>query len=205
PASCLSSVDGATECTESPLLGGALGMVTSPDGRHVYVASQGGHAVLAFKRNARTGALTPLEGTAACISADGTDGACVKGRGLVGARAIAISRNGKNVYVASEFGNSVAVFARNRKTGELTQLEGTDGCVGETSLGGACADGKALLGPRGIAVSRDGRNVYVGAAGSHAVAVFARDRRTGALTQLPGTEGCVSEDGTGGECADGTA
>ena len=99
----------------------------------------------------------------------------------------------------------MAVFARDRRTGALTQLPGTDACVSEDGTGGDCADGVALDCPQGVAVSPDGRNVYVASSSAHAVAVFARDRRTGALTQLAGTDACVSEDGTGGDCADGVA
>jgi DNA-binding beta-propeller fold protein YncE len=200
---CLSATDG--ECTEQPNLSAAIGVKTSPDGRHLYVVAQGDGAVLAFKRNAKTGALTPLAGLDACVSRDGSGGACTPGRGLLGARAIAVSRDGRNVYVASEFGSAVAIFARDRKTGALRQLEGLDGCVAEGGIPGVCAAGKALLSTRGVTVSRDGRNVYVASPGSDAVAVFARDRRTGKLAQLPGTAGCVSETGTSGACADGKA
>jgi len=203
PATCLSETDAA--CTPQPLLGAAIGVVISPDGRHAYVAAQGPGAVHAFKRNARTGVLTPLSGLDGCVSRDGSGGACRTGRGLGGARALAISQDGRNVYVASEFGSAIAVFARDRKTGALRQLEGLDGCITEGGSPGTCAAGRAILSPRGIAVSRDGKSVYVGSAGSDAVAVFARDRRTGRLTQLAGTAGCVSETGTGGACADGKA
>src|SRR5262249_23288938 len=112
---------------------------------------------------------------------------------------------GRNVYVASELGNAVAVFARDRKTGVLARLPGLDGCVDDGGTSGVCGPGKALIGPRGIAVSRDGRNVYVAATVSDAVAVFARDRDTGRLTRLAGTAGCVSETGSGGDCVDGKA
>jgi DNA-binding beta-propeller fold protein YncE len=200
---CLSEIGG--DCADQDNLSAPVGVKVSPDGRHVYVASVGASAILAFRRDRRTGTLTPLAGTDACVSDSGSGGTCVQGRALLGARAVAVSRDGRNVYVASEYDNGVAVFARDRKTGVLTQLAGTAGCVSENGAIDACTDGKALIGPRGIAVSRDGRHVYVGSATSEAVAVFARDRKTGALTQLAGTDGCVSETGTGGECNDGKA
>jgi DNA-binding beta-propeller fold protein YncE len=43
--------------------------------------------------------------------------------------------------------------------------------------------------------------VYVGSAVSNAVVRFDRNTTTGALTQPGGTAGCISIDGTGGECA----
>jgi DNA-binding beta-propeller fold protein YncE len=42
-----------------------------------------------------------------------------------------------------------------------------------------------------VTVSPDGRRVYAAAFDSGAVAVFARNRATGALRQLPGAEGCL--------------
>jgi DNA-binding beta-propeller fold protein YncE len=186
----------------------------SPDGKNVYAATNGSDAVSVFSRNQTTGALTQLAGTDGCVSETGTGGACAKGSALDGARYVTVSPDGKNVYVASYFGNAVAIFSRNETTGALTQLAGTDGCISETGTGGACADGTALNRTRTVAVSPDGKNVYVASQIAHwgeqpanrgAVSVFSRDQATGALTQLPGIDGCVSETGTGGACTDGTA
>ncbi len=87
--------------------------------------------------------------------------------------------------------------------GTLTQLAGTAGCVSADGTGGLCATGTALDTAFSVAVSPDGSHVYVASPMSNAVAVFARDTGTGALTQLAGTAGCVSADGTGGRCAVG--
>src|SRR5262249_5067805 len=46
--------------------------------------------------------------------------------------------------------------------------------------------------PDVVDVSRDGRNVYVGAFAGSAVASFARNPDNGALTQLAGTSGCIA-------------
>jgi DNA-binding beta-propeller fold protein YncE len=54
-----------------------------------------------------------------------------------------------------------------------------------------------------VTVSPDGKTVYVASELSDAVAVFARNITTGALTQLTGLAGCVSDDGTSGTCRDG--
>jgi DNA-binding beta-propeller fold protein YncE len=59
--------------------------------------------------------------------------------------------------------------------GALTQLADPDGCVNETGTGG-CADGKALDAAHSVAVSRDGKHVYVASFFSDAVAVFAREK-----------------------------
>ena len=58
-------------------------------------------------------------------------------------------------------------------TGDLTQPAGTAGCISETGAG-PCADGHALQGPEGVAVSADGKSVYVASFVSNAVARFNR-------------------------------
>ncbi len=82
--------------------------------------------------------------------------------------------------------------SRDAATGRLTQLPGRRGCVAHLGAG-PCAPARALARPSSLAISPDGRNVYVTAAGSNALSVFARNRRTGALTQLQGERGCLSQ------------
>jgi DNA-binding beta-propeller fold protein YncE len=95
--------------------------------------------------SATTGKLTQLAATDGCQSDTGDAGACADGRGLNGALGVAVSRDGMNVYVASDISDAVAVFFRSPFTGELVQLAGLDGCVQDTGLDG-CADGKASTG-----------------------------------------------------------
>ena len=132
--------------------------------------------------HAAAGALSQLAGQAACVSEDGSGGDCADGVGLDGAVNVAMSPDGKNVYVVANRGDAVAAFERNRLTGALTQLPGTAACVSKDGSGGACAVGRGLDGPGSVAVSSDGRHVYVASYGSDAVAAFSRDRLTGALT-----------------------
>src|SRR5439155_1537758 len=79
------------------------------------------------------------------------------------------------------------------------------GCVSASGTGGACAKGTALVGPRSVGLSPDGKNLYFPATTAAAVAIFARNQTTGALKQLVGTSGCISESGTNGACAIGRA
>jgi DNA-binding beta-propeller fold protein YncE len=59
-------------------------------------------------------------------------------------------------------------------TGGLTQPTGIAGCVSETGAG-TCADGHALDGARSVAVSPDGKSIYVASSyPSNAVARFNR-------------------------------
>jgi hypothetical protein len=95
-------------------------------------------------------------------------------------------------------------------TGDLTQPPGTAGCVHETGAKG-CADGHGLVGPASVAVSPDGKSVYVASRkpcciepDRSAVVRFNRNLTTGAITQPAGTAGCISETGLG-PCADGRA
>ncbi len=49
----------------------------------------------------------------------------------------------------------------------------------------------------GVAVSPDGKSVYVASTASDAVARLNRNTTTGAITQPAGAAGCVSENGRG--------
>ncbi len=173
-------------------------MAVSPDGKSVYVASTFSDAVARFNRNTTTGAITQSAG---CISETGA-GSCVDGRGLNGARGVAVSPDGKSVYVASAVSNAVARFNRNTTTGAITQPAGAAGCVSADGTG-PCADGHALnINDGGVTVSPDNKSVYVASFGSDAVARLDRDTTTGAITQPAGSAGCISETGAG-SCADG--
>ncbi len=149
---------------------------------------------------AATAHITQPAGTAGCISERGA-GPCADGHGLDGPFSVAVSPDGKSVYVASEDSNAVVRLNRNTTTGALTQPAGTAGCISETGAG-PCADGHGLDGPFSVAVSPDGRNVYVASGFTSAVVRLDRNPTTGALTQPAGTAGCISETGAG-PCADG--
>ncbi len=83
--------------------------------------------------------------------------------------------------------------------GRLTQAGGPAGCIHARGTN-RCARGRAVTSPQEIALSPDGRHAYVASYGSNAIAVFARDRRTGELDQLSGRRGCVRHEG-GGSCS----
>ena len=145
---------------------------------------------------APAGWLVQPRGEAGCVHARGTN-RCARGRAVTSPEDVAISPDGRHVYVASYGSNAVAVFARARRTGELRQLPGRRGCV-RHERGGSCSTARALASPTSIAISPDGANVYVTAASSDALSVFARNRLTGRLRQLPGASGCVSQFPGGG-------
>lgn len=184
----------AAPCAGGRALNGAIEITVSPGGQSVYVASQVGDAVGVFDRGAG-GALTQKAGTAGCVSDTGA-GPCTDGTALGLARSVTVSPDGRGAYVAS--GGAVVVFDR-APNGTLTQKSGLTGCVSDTGAG-PCVDGTALNSATSVAVSPDGRSVYVAAAG---VAAFDR-AADGTLAQKPGLAACVTETGSG-PCADGTA
>lgn len=141
-------------------------VAVSPDGAHVYTASEHDGAVALFRRDAATGRLTFVK--AYVNGQDGVDG-------LAGACWVALSPDGDHLYASGLTEGTVAVFARSAASGELTlvevQRDGVDGVDG-------------IAGAREVTVSPDGANVYVAGMADSAVAVFARDSETGALTLL---------------------
>ncbi len=185
----------------APFLGsGAIAM--SADGRSVYVASSRSNAIAVLSRNAGTGKLTQRPGAAGCIAAGGSGG-CATAIGFRGPNSVAVSADGRNVYATAFGSNAVVVFRRNRSTGALTQLAPGRGCIASAAMTG-CSTGRGLGGPDVVTVSPDGTSVYVGAFTGNAVAVFARNASTGALTQPAGTGGCIADGATSG-CASGLA
>jgi DNA-binding beta-propeller fold protein YncE len=86
---------------------------------------------------------------------------------------VAVAPGGKSVYVASYVSDAVARLNRNTTTGAITQPAGVAGCISQTGAG-PCADGRALKGAYDVAVSPNGKSVYVATSVSDAVARFNR-------------------------------
>jgi DNA-binding beta-propeller fold protein YncE len=199
-AGCI-ALGGTGGCARAVGLAVPNSVAVSPDGNNVYATSVGSNAVVSFRRNPSTGALTQLRGGTGCIANAARPG-CVTGRALAGPDGITVSPDGANVYVAAFTGSAVAVFARNPSTGALAQPSDTTGCIVETPTSG-CTTGLALGNPEGVAISPDGSNVYVAAPGSNAVDTFARSSSSGALTQATDGTGCIAGTGLSG-CTTGT-
>jgi DNA-binding beta-propeller fold protein YncE len=179
----------------APILGSEA-VAISPDAKNVYVASSKSNAIAVFKRNQSDGTLSQRSGTAGCIAAAGAGG-CAPAVGLIHPNSVAVSPDGQNVYATAVGSNAITAFSRNSSTGALTQAGDGSGCVSNAALTG-CTTGRALDGADVVTVSPDGKNVYVGAFVGNAVAVFARDASTGALTQPAGDSGCLTNAPTGG-------
>ena len=183
-------------CTTGTALVGLRTVTVSSDGKSVYIGARDGDAVVVLARNPTTGVLTQLSGPAGCVSETSTGGLCTEGHVLLGARGVAVSPDNRHVYVAAQNSNAVAIFARNTTTGALAQLNGLAGCIAENGDGVTCAVGAGLREAVFVTMSPDSTNVYVASQLSDAVAAFSRNAVTGALTQLRGVAGCVSDDGS---------
>lgn len=192
-------------CALASGLGDAYAAVLSPDQRFVYVVSSGGRtsgssAITTFVRDAATGALT----FTGCVSATGgdgrvgSDGLCGRADALLGVRGLAITADGRLAYGVAAGASAVSWFDRDPATGALTQRGCLKQAVGPRER---CGLGYALGGAAAVALSPDERFIYVASAASGAVAVFAREADTGALTE----RGCVSDTGSDGQCVDGVA
>lgn len=149
-------------------LDGANSITVSPDGNHIYATGESDNAVAAFDRNNSTGLLTFLE-----AHKDGKSGV----KGLRSAESVAISTDGKHLYVGGVFvgdnrlDDAVTVFSRNLVTGRLTYVES----INQTQV--------FFLNSNSIILSPDGGSVYsLGGSGSGStIAVFSRDSATGRL------------------------
>ena len=181
---------GATGCRRGRGLLVVRALAVARNGRSVYAAARTSDAVAVFARGVHSGRLRQLRGEAGCVSREPLRG-CARGRGLDGPRGVVLSPDQRFVYVAAEDGDSIAVFARDRRSGRLRQLSGRAGCLQRFGAQG-CARLATLRSPHHLVLSPDGRFAYVASDTIGAVVVLRRSRRTGRLTPVTGRQGCVA-------------
>ena len=179
--SCSGSTDG---------LAGVVAGAASPDGRSFYTASVSDDAVAEFLRNP-SGALSGL----GCVqdAGGGSDSCAVTAPGLDGAFSIAVSADGRSVYVAAFDDDSIVGFDRDPATGALFP----QGCIDDDDAGqgpDSCSQSTdGLDGVVSVAVSPDGRSVYAASLNDDAVVRFDRNVNSGALDP----QGCIDDNDAG--------
>jgi DNA-binding beta-propeller fold protein YncE len=178
-------------------LGGAVAISVSSDGKSVYVAASASDAVAVFDRDATSGALTQRPGAEGCtVNEPSTDIATCNNtaRALDQPRGVVVSPDREVVYVSAFASDAIAAFDRNTGNGALTQKADAEGCIVDgpaTDVATCDNGGRALNGPRDVALSPEGRNAYVAVEGSNAIAVFDISGFTGAPTQKADAAGCL--------------
>ena len=151
-------------------LTGASAVAVSPDGLDVYVAAATTGSIATFTRQPN-GSLVQNAGIAGCTTAVATPG-CDLASGIGGADAIAISSDGRFVYVAGAADNAIIVFTRDAATGRLQPLAGVAGCLRAGRAG--CTGVSGLVAPSALALAPDGTSLYATSAGGTLTA-FQRD------------------------------
>jgi hypothetical protein len=152
-------------------------IVVAPDGRELYVTSNGGvgvqPAVAVFHRNTTTGALS--QSGQLCVANVADDG-CVAGR-AIGGRGVML--RGSTLYV---LGNSTLAALDRQADGSLVQKAGDTGCFGNSgSVTDNCKATTVNPGGFQLDVSGDGKQLYAPSSDG-GIMSFARNTATGALT-----------------------
>jgi DNA-binding beta-propeller fold protein YncE len=172
-------------------------LASSPDGRELYVATASGK-VAVLDRDRETGAVHLVEEVEACVP--GPHG-CLA---FVGFR-IVVSADGNNVYLASVprgVHNSgveiVQGFSRNPVTGSLAPIAGRGGCATNIQAG-PCQTVPHLEGSS-MAISPDGKNLYLGTFAHGAIFTFDREP-SGEIEAKRGKPVCLGERNRRGSCS----
>jgi 6-phosphogluconolactonase (cycloisomerase 2 family) len=211
------AADGSLQLVSRSGLPSPVRVVISADGTSLYATPSKGASIAEFRIDPAIGTLTYSGCLSAARRGAGSGLRCryvpqatAKGYGtsLYEMREIAISPDGTGLYGVSTYDNSVAAFDRDPATGTLTFTSCIDAestHASESGLRDPCTsvpsvdrvgNGSGLYEPRGLAISPDGRNLFVG---SHGDATINRFRLTpdGGLHLA----GCVTEgNGRGTRC-----
>jgi 6-phosphogluconolactonase (cycloisomerase 2 family) len=183
-----------TKCPASPGLDAVSSVAVSADGKSLYAASFNNDAIVRFNRNTTTGALT----FAQCIEGGDLEGAtCPDVLPLDGADAVAVSGDGRSVYVASFDADAILRFNRNTTTGAISFAQCFQDKSDAPSDVAECDDRGGLNAATSVTVSADGRSVYAAGLSDDAIVRFNRNATTGVLTFAE----CFDDEDTGPEAA----
>jgi DNA-binding beta-propeller fold protein YncE len=205
PCIAVNGYDGS--CAVGVAIKGVTGLELSPEGNQLYAVATISHAIDVFTPAGKEGLVQT-----GCLMSDPPPGLCSASTLLQSPRSLAISPDGRYVYVAdqSERGGRIDILSRNAATGQLTDV----GCVdylpqpvkpepgeegqeeeqpAEKEPPDMCESVAGLESVSTLAISGDGSALY--AFGKSSAVSFARNPSTGALTET----GCAS--GSDTNCA----
>jgi DNA-binding beta-propeller fold protein YncE len=157
-----------SECVSTPGIGGPTNIAFSPDARYIYVSMFNG-GIAALHRDPVSGVLSFDQ----CFTGGGGGGCTADPALIVGARDVAVSPDGRFVYLTGgTFTNGyLRAYSRDAATGLLTPL----GCLSYLAITG-CSTAAGMANTDKLAISPDGRNLYLtafeGGEGNGAVAAF---------------------------------
>ena len=163
----------------------------SPDSRFVLVAGMRSSAVACLAQRARGASRRLTARRAASRNGGGTRGLRARSRARAGRWTSPSARDGRYVYVASSIADAIAVLARDRGTGALTQPPGRAGCLSQGGGGGRCM--RRARARRGVERRASAPTAATSTASRRRSTCSARSRATastGGLAQLPGRYGC---------------
>lgn len=171
---------GALEFTQSYILNTPQGVEISPDGKQVFVTDIVDDKLVILERNSSDGTVSFLDEIREGDTVTGTGNPPILFPldGMEGADGLAVSPDGKNIYVAGQSDDTIVAFSRTVPTGTVKYLQHLDDALSYVT---------GLAGVRDVTVSPDGNHVYAAAyktlAGNPgSVAVFSRDSTNGRLT-----------------------
>lgn len=194
---------GTAHCASNNGLYDVEGIAVAPDGAHLYAASHSGGgaaggALTAFSRNGATQAITQLQ----CVPQTSTaSGLCHEGGGfasLEGADSVAVSPDGKFLYATGYFANSVAGFNIVQSGPGVGKIGSLVNCLWFSATS-ECQQATGMNSPKGIALSPDGRDVYV-AMFNGGITALRRDPVSGVLS----FNQCYTKSGGSGCAMDST-
>jgi hypothetical protein len=187
-------------CAPGRGLGATRAAAITHSGRTLYVGGLDG-TVTTFRRDPQSGAIVQLPGGRGCIASSGLAG-CAPVRGLHGPHSLTLGPGERDLYVTVSLAidpqSGIVLLRRDPRDDSLAQPPGRAGCVNADGSSG-CATGRGLRGAHSLELDPSGRRALVASElPSGSLAVFSRDPRSGALSQLTGARGCFDADGAEG-------
>ena len=187
-AGCIQNVPGPDGCADGRAMDEQYQLAFDPGGTTLYSGTRqqtiSGHA-----RDAATGRLAPLGGPQGCVTQTGAEG-CAAVAELTGAVYGLASTAGVLYATAGSASHKVLTFDR-QPSGGLVRRPGAAGCVSNADAAN-CTTGRGLNSPAGVAVTRDGADVYVTSEAGNGALVELDRSANGTLTPRAGTRGCAA-------------